>query len=168
MVEHGHELRAAELDLALDLRGRLDKIRGLHVLEDELLGNEASRDLDVTQVLMDVSATGTSGYQAADWLRENCQLDLGMSDHRRILATMSFADDKQTTDRLIDAMTRWGDATSRSRRPYSSPPLRIYNSTVSNCHVTRSSDRPRWCPPTKPPAASQQSRSRPTRRVSQR
>lgn len=86
-------------------------------MEDELLGEEASCDLDITQILMDVSATGTSGYQAADWLRENCHLDLGLSDHRRVLATMSFADDKHTADRLVDAMTQWRKAADSFERP---------------------------------------------------
>jgi arginine/lysine/ornithine decarboxylase len=66
---------------------------------------------------MDISATDTSGYQAADWLRENCSLDLGLSDHRRILATMSFADDKQTADRLVTAMTKWRHAAREFERP---------------------------------------------------
>ena len=59
---------------------------------------------------MDVSGTGTSGYQAADWLREHKQIDLGMSDHRRLLATMSFADDKATGERLLDALWAWRKA----------------------------------------------------------
>lgn len=117
MVEHGHELLTAELDLAKNLRKRLADIPDLQVLEDELLGEEASCDLDTTQVLMDLSATGTSGYQAADWLREHCQLDLGLSDHRRILATMSFADNKQTADRLVNAMTMWRNAADDFDRP---------------------------------------------------
>ncbi|OBI89131.1 aminotransferase class I/II-fold pyridoxal phosphate-dependent enzyme [Mycobacterium asiaticum] len=117
MVEHGHELLTAEIDLATYLRERLGDIPDLQVLEDELLGEEASCDLDTTQVLMDLSATGTSGYQAADWLREHCELDLGMSDHRRILATMSFADNKQTADRLVNAMTLWRKAADDFDRP---------------------------------------------------
>ena len=117
MVEHGHELLSAELALAEEIRARLGEIDGVTVLRDELLGKEASCDLDTTQVLMDVSATGTSGYQAADWLRENCQLDLGMSDHRRILATMSFADDQQTAERLITAMTQWRTAAEDFDKP---------------------------------------------------
>ncbi|AKN16760.1 hypothetical protein MHAE_00185 [Mycobacterium haemophilum DSM 44634] len=117
MVEHGHELLSAELELASELRSRLAEIADLRVLEDELLGTEASCDLDTTQVLMDVSATGTSGYQAVDWLRENRQLDLGLSDHRRILATMSFADNKHTADRLVAAMTQWRTAARDFRRP---------------------------------------------------
>lgn len=122
MVERGHDLLAAELDLASYLRGRLAEIPDVQVLEDELLGEEASCDLDTTQVLMDISATGTSGYQAADWLRENCQLDLGMSDHRRILATMSFADDKGTADRLVSALTQWRKAADDFDRP---PAIRL-------------------------------------------
>jgi arginine/lysine/ornithine decarboxylase len=122
MVEHGRELLTAELELAAYLRGRLAEIADVQVLEEELLGKEASCDLDVTQVLMDISTTGTSGYQASDWLRENCHLDLGMSDHRRILATMSFADDKHTADRLITAMTQWRKAANDFEPP---PQIRL-------------------------------------------
>ncbi|QNI07318.1 ornithine decarboxylase [Mycobacterium kubicae] len=126
MVEHGHELLSAELELAGSLRDRLSEIPDLQVLQDELLGHEASHDLDITQVLMDVSATETSGYQAADWLREHCHLDVGLSDHRRILATMSFADDKHTAERLITAMTRWRAAANDFERP---PAIRLPSPT---------------------------------------
>ncbi|MEZ0351090.1 aminotransferase class I/II-fold pyridoxal phosphate-dependent enzyme [Mycobacterium sp. pR1184] len=122
MVERGHDLLSAELELAGYLRDRLAQIPDLHVLGDELLGAEASCDLDTTQVLMDIAATGTSGYQAADWLRENRQIDLGMSDHRRVLATMSFADDKRTADRLIAAMDEWRQAATGFERP---PPINL-------------------------------------------
>jgi len=118
MVEKGHELLGAALDLASTLRDDLEKIPGLEVLDDELIGIEASHDLDCLQVLMDLSATGTSGYQAADWLRANKQVDLGMADHRRILATVSFADDKSTGARLLDAMQAWREAA----RSFDSPP----------------------------------------------
>lgn len=110
MVQHGGELLGRALQLAKRTRSRLAEISDLGVLEDELLGEQASHDLDRLQVLMDVSETGTSGYQAADWLREHCHLDVGMSDHRRILATLSMADDDATTDRLIEAMRAWRTA----------------------------------------------------------
>jgi arginine decarboxylase len=120
MVQHGHELLSAALDLAAELRHRIAAIDGIQVLEDELLGHQASHDLDRMQVLMDVSATGTSGYQAADWLREHCHTDIGMSDHRRILATLSFADGKDTADRLVEALTAWRAAVDEFDRP---PPI---------------------------------------------
>ena len=40
----------------------------------------------------------------ADWLRESRALDVGLSDHRRILATLSMADDVLTTDRLVERL----------------------------------------------------------------
>jgi arginine decarboxylase len=97
-------------------------IPDVEVLDDELLGNEASHDLDRLQIMMDLSATGTSGYQAADWLREHKQIDLGMSDHRRLLATMSFADDKATGERLLDGLWAWRKAANDFDTP---PPIRL-------------------------------------------
>jgi arginine decarboxylase len=110
MVEHGHDLLGAALDLGRQLRADLEQIPDVEVLDDELLGAQASHDLDRMQVMMDVSATGNSGYQAADWLREHAHTDIGMSDHRRILATMSFADDKDTAGRLVEAVSAWRKA----------------------------------------------------------
>ncbi|MBV6757950.1 aminotransferase class I/II-fold pyridoxal phosphate-dependent enzyme [Rhodococcus opacus] len=105
MVERGANLLGSALRLARRTRARIDDLDGLQVLEDRLLGKEASHDLDRLQVLIDVSETGASGYQCADWLREHCELDMGMTDHRRILATMSMADDDATTDRLVDSLS---------------------------------------------------------------
>lgn len=110
MVQHGHEMLDAALKLAHDVRGRIDDLPDVDVLDDVLLGEEASHDLDRLQVLVDVAATGTSGYQARDWLREQRCIDVGLADHRRILATMSFADDHSTADRLVDALSGWRTA----------------------------------------------------------
>lgn len=110
MVQHGHELLSAALDLAVNVRERISRIPDVDVLGDELLGVEASHDLDPLQVLIDVSATGTSGYQARDWLRQYRHIDVGLADHRRILATLSFADDQRSADRLVEALTAWREA----------------------------------------------------------
>ncbi len=104
MVHVGQGLLEAALDLARRLRASIDAIPGLHVLEGELLGREASHDLDRLQVLITVSELSISGYQAADWLRTNCHLDVGLSDHQRILATLSMADDETTAQRLLGAL----------------------------------------------------------------
>ena len=110
MVQRGRELLGAALDLANDLRQRVEQIPDIEVLDDELLGAEASHDLDRLQLLIDVSATGRSGYQARDWLRGHCRVDVGLADHRRILATLSFADDQCTGDRLVRAVEAWREA----------------------------------------------------------
>ncbi|MGQ4598983.1 Orn/Lys/Arg family decarboxylase [Nocardia sp. R6R-6] len=109
MVERGHELLGEALRVAEHARRQLTEIPGIEVLEQELLGVEASHDLDRLQVLMDLSGTGASGYQAADWLREHRRIDMGLADHRRLLATLSLGDDKGTVDTLVDAIRAWRD-----------------------------------------------------------
>jgi len=121
MVADGRALLGAALELARDVRARIDAIPGLHVLEDELLHAEASHDLDRLQVLIEVGGLDISGYQAADWLREHRRLDMGLSDHRRILATLSMADDTASTDRLVEALTALAAAAPSFDRPPSIP-----------------------------------------------
>jgi arginine/lysine/ornithine decarboxylase len=104
MVRHGRELLGGALDLADKTRAQIDDMPGLHVLHDELLGREASHDLDRMQILIRVVDLGISGYQAADWLRQHCKIDVGLSDHQRIEATLSIGDDTTTTQRLIDSL----------------------------------------------------------------
>jgi arginine decarboxylase len=117
MVREGEALLGAALKLADELRTRIDELPGLDVMHDELLGHQASHDLDRMQLLIDVQELGLSGYQCADWLRERQRVDVGMSDHRRILATMSFADDAETGDRLVDALSRLVDGAPTLPRP---------------------------------------------------
>lgn len=104
MVECGAELLGSALGLAERTRNRISAIEGFDVLDDRLLGQEASHELDRLQILIDVCELGVSGYQCADWLREHCHVDMGMTDHRRILATMSMADNDATANRLVESL----------------------------------------------------------------
>ena len=104
MVDHGEALLGAALELARRVRREIEQIEGLHVLEDELVGREASPDFDELQVLIDVSGLGISGYQATDWLREHQRIDVGLCDHARILTTLSMADDESSEQRLLAAL----------------------------------------------------------------
>ena len=118
MVAHGRDLLAAALDLAAEVRARIDAMPGLHVLDDEFLREEASHDLDRLHVVIDLHDLRISGYQAADWLRQHHRLDMGLSDHRRVEATLSMADDQGTTDRLLTALRELtGAASSMPRAP---------------------------------------------------
>jgi lysine decarboxylase len=110
MVECGSELMQAAFDLAGDLRRNIDELPGVHVLKNELVREAASHDLDLLQIFIDVSELQISGYQAADWLRQHKRIDMGLSDHARILATVSIADDTSTAGRLLDALRDLTDA----------------------------------------------------------
>jgi arginine/lysine/ornithine decarboxylase len=117
MVQHGHELLGSALDLARELRAAIGDLPGLHVLHDELLGVEASHELDPLKILIDVSGLGISGYQAADWLREHRAVNTGLADHRRIEAQLSIADDQATGQILLDALGPLTKAAGEFHRP---------------------------------------------------
>jgi hypothetical protein len=104
MVQHGERLLSDALTLAHDVRARIAALPGLHVLHDELIGAEASHDLDPLKIVIDASELHISGYQAADWLRADHSVDVGLSDHRRIEAQLSMADDASTAGLLLDAL----------------------------------------------------------------
>ena len=165
MVQHGHDLLDAALTLAGQLRRDIDALSGLHVLREEFLGAEASHDLDSLHVVIDVSGLGISGYGAADWLRENHHLDMGLSDHRRMEATLSLADDDHTAARLMSALTDLTKQASTLPRPVRSscPAPPNSSSNPPCCPATRSSPRrkPSW--PARRPDVSAPSRSPRTR-----
>lgn len=104
MVEAGQAMLDSALTLAASLRDEIETLPGLEVLDSELLGHQASHDLDRLQILIDVSGTGATGYQCSDWLRAERLIDVGMSDHRRILATISAADNQATARRLLEGL----------------------------------------------------------------
>lgn len=105
MVEQGRELLQAVRDLSLSLREDVERIDGLHVHHDEFLGPGRAHDLDPLQLIIDISALDTTGYRAADWLRERHGINLHVSDHRRISAQLTYADDKETASVLRSALT---------------------------------------------------------------
>ncbi|WP_282568691.1 ornithine decarboxylase [Arthrobacter sp. Helios] len=104
MVSRGEKQLAAVLELVGSVREAVNDLPGLHVLHDELIREEASHDFDPLHVLIDVQQLGVSGYQAADWLRGNHRIDVGLNDHRRIEATFSVSDDRETSGRLLGAL----------------------------------------------------------------
>ncbi|WP_220725947.1 Orn/Lys/Arg family decarboxylase [Arthrobacter cheniae] len=110
MVQDGHDMIDRALALTRRVREQIEELPGLHVLEEELTSHEASKDLDIMHILVDVSGLRITGYQAHDWLRENCRLDFGTTDHRRFEITMSIADDESTVQRLMDGLRLLIDA----------------------------------------------------------
>jgi arginine/lysine/ornithine decarboxylase len=50
-------------------------------------------------------------------LRKNCHIDVGLSDHRRIEATLSMADERSAADRLLNALDELLEAAPSFERP---------------------------------------------------
>jgi arginine/lysine/ornithine decarboxylase len=117
MAEHGTELLSAALDLVTSVRSKLAEL-GLTVLHDEFLGPDLADSVDPMKVVLDLEPLGISGYQAADWLREQRRVTVGLSDHRRIVAQFNHSDDEGTAGTLVDAL----DALLKAAPGFSKPP----------------------------------------------
>lgn len=109
MVEQGRELLQAALGLARAVREDIEGIEGLRVHSADFLGAGRAAEFDPLQVIIDISKLGTTGYRAADWLRRHHRVNLHISDHRRVSAQLTYADDKQTAEVLITALRDLAD-----------------------------------------------------------
>jgi arginine/lysine/ornithine decarboxylase len=106
MVEQGAELLGAALKRAARLRAAIDGMDGLALMGREVVRPGAAFDLDPLVFTIDVRPLGISGYQAGDWLRAACRVDIGSADACRISARLTHADDDTTVDLLIAALGR--------------------------------------------------------------
>ncbi|ATE55551.1 aminotransferase class I/II-fold pyridoxal phosphate-dependent enzyme [Actinosynnema pretiosum] len=104
MVEHGRELLDRALELGADVRERLADAVTV-VGRDDVVGPGRADDHDPLKIVLDLAGLGISGYTANEWLREHHRVDVGLSDHRRIAAQITVADDRDTVDRLVAAVT---------------------------------------------------------------
>jgi arginine decarboxylase len=123
MVERGHELIDGALRHARALRDGVNRIEGLHAQTvEEMLARPGVSEVDPYHVLIEVADLGITGYQAADWLRLQHGIGLGLTDHRRIEALVTHGDDESTVARLVDAL---GDLSRRHGELDPAPFVRI-------------------------------------------
>lgn len=102
--ENGERLLGDAIDVALRIRSAIAQLPGLDLIGDEILGSAGAFAFDPTHVTIDVVGLGLTGFQAADWLREHRGIHVELSDHRRVMALITYADTDATAQRLIDAM----------------------------------------------------------------
>ncbi|MGB3442508.1 MAG: ornithine decarboxylase [Actinophytocola sp.] len=117
MVEYGERLLGDTLTLAHSTRAALSAVDGVAVMGSEFTGPGLARSIDPLKVVLDVSGLGISGYQAADWLRAHELVTVGWSDHRRVVAQLTVADDADTAEVLVRAVS----ALRHADLPASSP-----------------------------------------------
>lgn len=110
MVQEGRKLIGGALELASRTGTAIETIDGFHVNDAaDFCGPGLAADFDPLPVVTDIRELGTTGYRAADWLREHHHVDAHLSDHRRISAQLTHADDEETAGRLLTALRDLAD-----------------------------------------------------------
>jgi arginine decarboxylase len=118
MVEQGRELLGTAIERAGRIGEAIAELPGLALMGREVVGPGMAFDLDPLVLTIDVRGLGITGYQAGDWLRAACHVDIGSADACRISARITHADDDETGKVLVDALRALVDgAASMERTP---------------------------------------------------
>jgi arginine decarboxylase len=120
MVQHGRRLLDGALSSAARLRQEISALPGLETLSSRLVGPGLAYEHDPLVLVVDVSGLGTSGYAVADVLREEFGVNVGLADHRRVIANVTHADDEVSAAALLEAL-----ASVSSRRGALPPPAAV-------------------------------------------
>lgn len=105
MVTEGRHLLGTALRLADRTREAVEELDGLRVNDRfDFCGPGLASDFDPLPFVIDLHELRTTGYRAADWLREHHAIDAHLADHRRIGMQWTHADDDQTAKRLLRAL----------------------------------------------------------------
>src|SRR4051794_31871657 len=97
----GERLLGRAIDHAHRLRAAIEELPGLDLMGEDVIGGPGAFAFDPTHVTFDVSGLGLTGFSAADWLRQHHRLHMELSDHRRLMVLITYADSDANIDRLI-------------------------------------------------------------------
>ncbi|AET61656.1 aminotransferase class I/II-fold pyridoxal phosphate-dependent enzyme [Paenibacillus terrae] len=101
---NGHEIAQRALDLAEYCRAEVNKIEGLYCFGREILGTEATYDYDPTKITVHIRHLGLTGYDVENWLRENYNIEVELSDMYNILCLVTPGDTKEDIEILLKAL----------------------------------------------------------------
>lgn len=103
---HGKEMIDGALARADTARRQLGRIDGISVIDESIHDCEGVAEWDPLKLSVDVSKLGLTGYQAEEWLTEHGNLAVQLSDARRVLLSITYADDDQDVGRFVELVTQ--------------------------------------------------------------
>ncbi|HWD25123.1 MAG TPA: aminotransferase class I/II-fold pyridoxal phosphate-dependent enzyme, partial [Acidimicrobiales bacterium] len=107
MARHGKTRWAGAIALADELRVSINAHRGLTAYgEEEIVDTPGIVGFDPTKVVVDVHRLATTGFAAGAWLRAHTGLNPEFADLRRMVFSVTYADDRRSTGLLADALGR--------------------------------------------------------------
>jgi arginine/lysine/ornithine decarboxylase len=94
------------------------------VMDASIHDTEGVAEWDPLKLCVDVSRLGITGYQAREWLESQQKIEAQLSDSRRVVFSLTYADDDAAIDRLARAMEDLAHAGLTPDRPATKvPPL---------------------------------------------
>ncbi|MGN7940033.1 aminotransferase class I/II-fold pyridoxal phosphate-dependent enzyme [Metabacillus sp. 22489] len=104
LATKGHVLIERTIQLANYTREKINEIDDIYCVGKEILGTKATFDYDPTKLIIPVYKLGISGYDVENWLRNNYQIEVELSDLYNILCIITPGDTKEDVDTLVHAL----------------------------------------------------------------
>lgn len=105
LATEGTSLITKTVQLAEAARKKINEISGLYCVGKEILGTQATYDMDPTKLLISVKSLGMTGYDAEVWLRNNKNIEVELSDLYNILCLITPGDDEESILILVEGLT---------------------------------------------------------------
>jgi arginine decarboxylase len=117
LVLHGEEMISKAITLANKARKEINQIPRMYCMGEEILGgDESTFDFDPTKLLIHVRDLGLSGFEVENWLREEANIEVEMSDLYNILCLVTPGDTEANIDALLAALRKLTNLTTESNQ----------------------------------------------------
>lgn len=116
LATKGEELLNKTIDLSEYLRTQINQINGLYCPGREILGTQATYDLDPTKIIINITDLGITGQQAEDWLRKNYQIEVELSDLYNLLCIVTNGDSNSSIEQLLTALKGLSESYEKNGR----------------------------------------------------
>jgi len=104
MATEGHERLSMVIVLSRKARNAIRQMDGLWCYGDELIGVNNIFAFDPSKLIVRVSDTGLSGYEANSLLRHQYEIEAEFADLKHVIFSITIADTEVTVDKLLDAL----------------------------------------------------------------
>lgn len=112
---HGKEMAEQSIELAQYARRQINEIEGLYCFGEDILGTEATFGYDPTKLTIHIRKLGLTGYDVENWLREEYNIEVELSDMYNILCIITAGDSKEEVDLLIKGLRRLAEENYNQR-----------------------------------------------------
>ncbi len=103
MAIEGPALLSQTIDLANEIRSRLNEIEGIYCFGEELQGRDGVFDLDPTKVTVRVTGLGYTGYEASEILRKRYNIQVELADLFNVVALITIGTTREAAERFLHA-----------------------------------------------------------------
>ncbi|MBN7772901.1 aminotransferase class I/II-fold pyridoxal phosphate-dependent enzyme [Clostridium aminobutyricum] len=99
MIDHA-------VNLAEYARTEINKIDGMVCLGKEVIGSNGIKDVDLTRLIISGKSLGITGFELAQLLEDEYNVDMELSDYINVLAIVTYANTMEDMERLVEALRK--------------------------------------------------------------